>query len=182
MDVDGGNEAMQALEALPGALTAVQETPLAFKLHYRAIGLIWATAMDDQIQAARINLTNHLAAGDDIWIPLLESMIGQTTGPDPEIDAFIDVEEMFMKAERDYLSIPILKLHSEYLAQQVARAASGSENLPDGFLELYSVELASARMKALAAKAEAHLAKSHEIWDAWVEWELERHDGLPQDI
>ncbi|KAG9040601.1 Splicing factor [Tulasnella sp. UAMH 9824] len=182
MDVDGGDESIQALEALPEALTAVQETPLAFKLHYRAIKLIWATAMDDQIQAARINLTNHLAVGDDIWIPLLESMVGQTTGLDPQIDAFIDVEEMFMKAERDYLSIPILKLHSEYLVQQVARAASGSENLPDGFLELYSVELASARMKGLAAKAEAHLAKSHEIWDAWMEWELERHDDLPQDI
>lgn len=64
MDVDGGDETIQALEALPEAFTAVQQTPLAFKLHYRAIGLIEATAMDDQIQAARTHLTNHLAAGD----------------------------------------------------------------------------------------------------------------------
>ncbi|KIO31343.1 hypothetical protein M407DRAFT_220481 [Tulasnella calospora MUT 4182] len=181
MDVDQVDPAMQALEALPEVLTSVQETPLAYKLHYRAIALVEAAGMEDQLQAARINLTNYLAAGDDIWIPLLESKIAQTTGSDAEIDAFIDVEEMFLKAERDYLSLPILKIHSEYLVQQVARAASSSEDLPDGFDELYAVQSVSARMKGLATKAEVHIAKSHEIWDAWMEWEMEWHDDLPQD-
>ncbi|KAG8973011.1 Splicing factor [Tulasnella sp. 425] len=181
MDVDQADPAMQALEALPEALTAVQETPLAYTLHYRALALLQAIGMEDQLEAARNTLTNYLAVADDIWIPLLESKIAQTNVPDVEIDAFIDVEEMFMKAERDYLSIPIFKVHLEYLIRQVERAASGSEALPEGFLELYATESVSARMRSLAAKAEGHLARSHEIWDIWMEWELERHDDLPQD-
>lgn len=181
MDVDQADPAMQALEALPEALTAVQETPLAYTLHYRALALLQAIGMEDQLHAAQNTLTNYLAAADDIWIPLLGSKIAQTNVPDVEIDAFIDVEEMFMKAERDYLSIPVFKVHSEYLIQQVERAASDSATLPDGFLELYATESVSARMRGLAAKAEGHLARSHEIWDIWMEWELERHDNLSED-
>ncbi|KAG8901729.1 hypothetical protein FRC01_009752, partial [Tulasnella sp. 417] len=64
MDVDEADPTMQALEALPEALTSVQETPLAYKLQYRALALIEATGMDDQLQAARTNLTDYLAAGD----------------------------------------------------------------------------------------------------------------------
>ncbi|KAG8982971.1 Splicing factor, partial [Tulasnella sp. 427] len=77
--------------------------------------------------------------------------------------------------------IPILKLYADYLIRQVERAESIAEGLPDGFLELYAVDSISTRLKGLASKAEPHLAKSHEVWDIWMEWEINRQDSLSQD-
>lgn len=57
-------------------------------------------------------------------------------------------------------AIPILKLHLEYLVQQVARADGDEmETLPEGFEQLYAVESVQGRMRGLAVKAEPHLAK-----------------------
>ncbi|KAG8985477.1 hypothetical protein FRB90_004683, partial [Tulasnella sp. 427] len=103
MDIDQADPTLQALEALPAALMAAQESPLSYTAHYRAMGLLEATGMEDQLPAARTNLTNYLAAADDVWIPLLQSKIAETDAAEPEIDVFIDLEEMFLKAERDYL-------------------------------------------------------------------------------
>lgn len=72
MDIDH-DPAVQALEALPDALTAVQENPLRVANHYKALELIEATGMDDQLEAARLNFVAHLAATDGVCISPIDA-------------------------------------------------------------------------------------------------------------
>lgn len=99
MDVDM-NEA-DALEALSGILERITENPYDIGLHAEHIRIARATGMDDQVESALDMMTAFWAAGEDVWLPLLQRKIAATN-----LDAREDLQsilDLFARAEQDYL-------------------------------------------------------------------------------
>lgn len=90
-----------ALEALVGAITLLNDNPYDIALHAQHVRLARETGMDDQLESALDMVTTFYASGDHIWLPLVELKIkGTDVGTTQGIK---DVLAMFERAEADYL-------------------------------------------------------------------------------
>ncbi len=99
MDVDM-NEA-DALEALSSVLERLTDNPYDIALHAEHIRIARATGMEDQVESALEMMTAFWAAGEDVWLPLVQHKIAASNLDSPEdLRAILD---LFTRAERDYL-------------------------------------------------------------------------------
>ena len=96
----------EALEALSNLLTDLAAHPYDLSLHVQHVNLATSTGLEEQVQAAREMLTNYWAAGDEIWLPLIEN---KEKSVDLDTDEGLqDVLELYEQAENDYLcALPI---------------------------------------------------------------------------
>ena len=99
MDVDM-NEA-DSLEALSGVLERLTENPYDISLHAEHIRIARATGMDDQVDSALEMMTAFWAAGDYVWLPLLEKKLKEVDLDSAE--GILDILALFDRAEVDYL-------------------------------------------------------------------------------
>ncbi|KAG8906149.1 Splicing factor [Tulasnella sp. 403] len=190
MDVERTLETVSSpdvLTRLTEILSEIEHKPLSHSLHYQHIALAEQSGKVEHIPTACNTFVSCVAATDDVWLPLLDARIMETKCTGATLDAFIQVEEAFKQAERDYLwpnyrvsqppAIPLLEAHLRFLT---SNAVAACENVPqpDGFTDFYSSDIVSTRAWAVVAKAEYHLAKSHEIWDMCMEWEQSRLEQL----
>ncbi|KAJ7714178.1 hypothetical protein B0H16DRAFT_1808225, partial [Mycena metata] len=90
------------------------------------------------------------------------------------LDTVNGVEELlalYTRAEGDYLSIPILKKHIEFI---LARFEHYSETpKPQELGELFSVDWTRAALSQVVDKGIWHLTKGNLLWDQLRDWELE---------
>ncbi|KAG8984483.1 Splicing factor [Tulasnella sp. JGI-2019a] len=179
MEVDEETPVLQALEAISGVITQLAEKPMSYRLHYQSIALARCTGMEEELETARRTLTTYLAASDNVWEPLLGKAVAVATVDAASAQDSVETEALFERAERDYLSIPILKMHLDYLFSQASRAVQSDIIHPEGFSEIYDASAVSDRARAVAEKGARHLSKSHEVWDLWMNWEEERLITLP---
>lgn len=90
-----------ALEALANAVTALTNNPYDITLHAQHVRLARETGMDDQLEAALDMVTTFWAAGDYVWLPLLDlKMKNENLETAEGIKAVLD---LFERAEADYL-------------------------------------------------------------------------------
>lgn len=89
-----------SLEALADLLTQISENPYDISLHAKHIQLASASGMEDQLVAARQMLTAYWPAGDEVWLPTIESRIQK--GADTFEDT-LEILALFQTAEEDYL-------------------------------------------------------------------------------
>lgn len=90
-----------ALEALANAVTALTNNPYDITLHAQHVRLARETGMDDQLEAALDMVTTFWAAGDYVWLPLLDLKIKNESLETAEgIKAVLG---LFERAEADYL-------------------------------------------------------------------------------
>ncbi|KAG8924802.1 Splicing factor [Tulasnella sp. 418] len=172
MDIDDNQATLDALDALSSLLPALQQTPLSYKLHYQYLRLVKTAGLDDQLTPARETLVANLAAADDIWAPLLQAKVEEFQfQPTITPDSFSAIDLLFEQAEADYLSIPILKMHLEFLVDQHALAHQPSNKMYNGLSELCSNDNISQKLRAISRKASVHFSRGHEVWDARIEWE-----------
>ena len=90
-----------ALEALAGVLTSLTGNPYDITLHAQHVRLARETGMDDQLEAALDMVTAFWAAGDYVWLPLLDSKRNAV-----DLDSTKGIKAMlalFERAEGDYL-------------------------------------------------------------------------------
>ena len=99
MDIDM-NEA-DALEALSAILERLTDNPYDIALHVEHIRIARATGMEDQVDAALDMVTTFWAAGDAVWLPLLERKIATSDLQSP--DDLKATLQLFTRAEGDYL-------------------------------------------------------------------------------
>lgn len=94
------DEEAQALDNLERILSALAETPYNLALHVEHIAVA-RTLTREELLAAYDMTTTYLPMGDEIWIPVLESMLrGEDLG---EVDGCLLILENFARAEADYL-------------------------------------------------------------------------------
>ncbi|KAI0712607.1 RNA-binding protein Prp24 [Earliella scabrosa] len=169
MDVDM-NEA-DALEALSGILERITENPYDIGLHAEHIRIARATGMDDQVESALDMMTAFWAAGEDVWLPLLQRKIA-TTNLDVRED-LQSILDLFARAEQDYLSIPILQKHLEFIVERFEHFVEAGGR-PEALGELFSPNWTHEAMSKVVAKGSGHLTKSHLLFDVQRDWEFER--------
>ena len=90
-----------ALEALSNVLDNLSQNPYDISLHAKHIAVAAKTGAKDHVQSARQMMTGYLAAGEDVWIPLLEEKQNSA-----DLNTLAGVSEtlaLYNRAEEDYL-------------------------------------------------------------------------------
>lgn len=90
-----------ALEALANTLTLLTENPYDLTLHAQHVRLAREISMEDQLEAALDMVTTFWAAGDYVWLPLLDIKM-KSAGID-SAEGISAVLALFERAEADYL-------------------------------------------------------------------------------
>jgi hypothetical protein len=92
----------QTLDALADLLTLLSEKPFDISLHAQHIRLAQAAeGMESELQTALEMVPNILAAGEEVWIPLINAKESSL-----DLESAIGVEELlvlYARAEADYL-------------------------------------------------------------------------------
>lgn len=111
-------DGVESLEALSNILTSISENPYDFPLHVQHINVAETLGEDQQDQAlsAREMMTGFWAAGEEVWLPLINAKKA-SVDLDTE-EGVAEVLEVYEKAEDDYLceaqvstiTFPILNL------------------------------------------------------------------------
>ncbi|KIJ64460.1 hypothetical protein HYDPIDRAFT_111787 [Hydnomerulius pinastri MD-312] len=131
--------------------------------------------MESQVGVAQEMATNYLAVGDDVWLPLINA---KTTSADLDIPTGAsEVLDLYTRAEEDYLSIPILQRHIEFLVDRHAHYAT--LETPEESGGLFSTPWTREAIAAVVAKGTGHLTKSRLLWEAQKDWELEMLETAP---
>ncbi|KAH9890065.1 RNA-binding protein Prp24 [Cubamyces lactineus] len=164
------NEA-DSLEALSGVLERLTENPYDISLHAEHIRIARSTGMEDQVDSALEMMTAFWAAGEEVWLPLIERKLHTSSLDAPDdLRAILD---LFTRAEQDYLSVPILQKHLEFLVDRFDHLAQ-LESKPDGLEELFSPEWMHETMTKVVSLGIGHITQGHLLWDIQRDWELER--------
>lgn len=108
-----------ALEALSTLLTEISENPYNFSLHAQHLKLASSSELADaeQVDSAREMMSSYFAAGDELWVPLIEGKERALESADGEMGVALEelqeVLQTYERAEKDYLCacIPVLVLH-----------------------------------------------------------------------
>ncbi|KAH9925424.1 RNA-binding protein Prp24 [Epithele typhae] len=169
MDVDM-NEA-DALDALATVLGRIADDPYNLTLHVEHILLARATNMDEQIDSALDMVTAYWATSDAVWLPILERKIAAS-----DLQSADDLQatlDLFVRAEGDYLSIPILQKHIQFLVERYEAFAEQGER-PGALGDMFSAAWMSENMSQICSHGVPHLTQSHLLFDLRRDWELER--------
>ncbi|KAH9035591.1 hypothetical protein EDB84DRAFT_1485100 [Lactarius hengduanensis] len=168
----------QALDALSNVISALSETPFDLSLHAQHIQLAAAAGMDDQVHVARETLTTYYTCADDVWLPLLEEK--KKTANLDSIDSVLSVLQAYKLAEDDYLSIPLLRQHIDFLIDRHAYFSSSSANsvLPE---VPFSREWTHKALNAVVARGVGHITQGHLLWDALRDWEIDNLSTVLSD-
>jgi hypothetical protein len=89
------------VEALSRILDAISANPYHLALHVQHIKLATESGDSEQAQAARDMLTGFHAAGDEVWLPLLDAK--ETAEEVATIEGMETVSSLYRRAEEDYL-------------------------------------------------------------------------------
>lgn len=164
----------QSLEALGNIYSELAKKPYDVSLHIKHINLAQtAQGMEMEFQAAQEMMTEFLAAGDDVWLPLIRA---KENSVDP--NAAEDVEEllnMYTRAESDYLcecvylhrvqhinvhtlAIPLLQQHLQYLIDRHT-AYLGDEAKPTTLGGLFSTDWTRQAIDEVVNKGTRHLTQ-----------------------
>jgi hypothetical protein len=90
------------LDSLASILGELEQKPYDVALHAKHISLAQsADGFESQVHAAREMFTHFMAAGDHVWIPLIEA---KETSADLNSTAGLEeVLALYLRAEEDYL-------------------------------------------------------------------------------
>lgn len=91
---------MDDLEALSTVLTKLSEEPYDLPTHIQHLNLA-ATAGEEQANEAREMFAAYWAAGDEVWIPLIDAK--KRSSNIDSVSGAQEVHELYDKAEGDYL-------------------------------------------------------------------------------
>ena len=96
----------ESLEALSNVLTAISENPHDVSLHAQHINIAetLGDGQQDQALSAREMMAGFLAAGEEVWFPLINAKKA-SVDLDTE-EGVAEVLEVYEKAEDDYLCEP----------------------------------------------------------------------------
>ncbi|KAL4073262.1 hypothetical protein V8B97DRAFT_1953447 [Scleroderma yunnanense] len=177
--MDEVNDEASGLERLADLITELSANPYDISLHAEHISLSLALPdMESEVTVAREMAVNYLAMGDEVWVPLIESKAASVDVDTPA--GALEVLEAYADAERDYLSIPILQKHVEFLIDRHAYF-SALDSKPEELGELFSTGWTREAIGTVVAKGLGHLTKSQQIWKLQSDWELEMLGAAPEE-
>ncbi|KAJ3554397.1 hypothetical protein NM688_g3135 [Phlebia brevispora] len=167
-----------ALEALANTLTLLTENPYDISLHAQNVRLARATEMEDQLEAALDMVKTFWAAGDYVWIPLIDIKVKAADLKSAE--GLQEILKLFERAEEDYLSIQLLKKHVNFIIQQHKQFQEDGTR-PEELGELFSTQWTLDEMQKVVEHGIGHLTESQELWDLQREYIMELLESASGD-
>ncbi|KAG6918338.1 hypothetical protein DXG01_015197 [Tephrocybe rancida] len=169
------NEA-QSLDALAKVLNDLSERPYDLNLHKQHVQLARSLeGMEAEATSACEMLVDFLAAGDQVWNTLIEA---KESSVDLETAEGVDeLLSVYSRAESDYLSIPILQKHLQFLIDRHEQYA-GEDPKPSALGDLFSTTWTRTAITEVVNKGLKHLTKSHVLWDLQRDWELQQLESV----
>ncbi|KAF7346103.1 ATP-dependent DNA helicase PIF1 [Mycena sanguinolenta] len=165
----------QTLDALANVLGEIERNPYDISLHAKHLGLTQSLeGMQEDALAAMEMMTSFFAVGEDVWLALIKAK-EETL----DLDSANGVEELlalYKRAEEDYLSIPILKRHAEFILGRCERYSDTEK--PQELGELFSDDWTREALQEIVNKGIWHWSQSHLLWDQLCEWELQKLQNL----
>ncbi|KIK08003.1 hypothetical protein K443DRAFT_1909 [Laccaria amethystina LaAM-08-1] len=169
------DDGSQALEAYANILDQISEDPYNASLHAQHIRLAQSLqGMDAEAQTALEMMSEFLAAGDDVWLPLIQAKESAVNLQSP--DGVDELLTLYDRAEADYLSIPILQKHLQFLVDNHARYL-GEELKPADLEDVFSTQWTRGAIAGVVSKGINHLTQSHLLWDIQRDWEMQVLEG-----
>ncbi|KAG7088223.1 hypothetical protein E1B28_012240 [Marasmius oreades] len=109
-------------------------------------------------------------AGDEVWLPLIDAK--EKSSDMNSAQDMLELLALYERAEGDYLSIPLLKRHLEFIFSRYEAYATENNEKPEEFGEMFSIDWTRLNMTDVK-KGTGHLTESHLLWDQLQEWESE---------
>ncbi|KAK2465199.1 hypothetical protein APHAL10511_002553 [Amanita phalloides] len=162
----------ESLDVLANIINELSEKPYDIALHAKHIKFSQTLdGMESEVQTAMEMLPEFLAAGEDVWLYLLEKReesvdLNTATGVN-------DLLALYNRAEADYLSIPILKRHLQFLLDHHSEYHSGEDMRPTELGEIFTTEWTREAIADVVNKGVDHLTQSHLLWDQQRDWEMD---------
>jgi hypothetical protein len=95
------------LDSLANLLNDIAESPYDFSLHVQHIRLVKSDpSLESQIIPACEMFTSCFAAGDEIWMPIIDAKQAEINFDSSSKEQFEDLLRTYDSAERDYLCAP----------------------------------------------------------------------------
>ncbi|KAG6841698.1 hypothetical protein C0991_007968 [Blastosporella zonata] len=180
----------QSLDALAKVLNDISERPYDLSLHKHHVQLSQSLdGMEGQVTSACEMFVDFLAAGELVWTMLIEAK--EKSADLRTAEGVEEVLAVYTRAEADYLSIPILQKHLQFLIDHHEQYASENSK-PDALGDLFSTPWTRTAITEVVNKGLGHLAKvraavpfengyilrrktqSNLLWDVQRDWELQQ--------
>jgi len=165
----------ESLDALSNILSSVAERPYDISVHAQHVKLAQSLeGMEAEAQSAMEMMTQLVAAGDEVWLPLLDakeqSVDLETMGGAEEL------LELYSRAERDYLcayenicttnsmlnryeAIPILQKHLNFLVERHGLYVSGEQLRPETLEDVFTTTWTRTAIDEVVQKGLGHLTE-----------------------
>ncbi|BGP20599.1 hypothetical protein JCM10213_007133 [Rhodosporidiobolus nylandii] len=190
-------------------LEQLQQSPYNRELHDDRIRLAKTLGLDDEVEQAREALAGVYALSEAGWTEWTEERKARlpAAGAVEDVSPFLELVELYRRANRDYLSIPLLTAFSSWviasyyaaqgLAPPVPATEDGDEDAamqpaegrkvgePDQLLAVvFSLEEVRAIAEEVAKRAGAHLSQSSQVWALWRDFEMDllKMDPSPDQL
>ncbi|KAI0036479.1 hypothetical protein K488DRAFT_41187 [Vararia minispora EC-137] len=167
---------MDSLQALADVLTALSENPLDISLHIQHISLA-EHAGDEQATEAREMMTAYWAVGDEVWMPLIDAKAHAV-----DVDTVAgaqEVHELYKRAEGDYLSVPLLKAHAEFVIARHAHFVETDAELGEN--GAFTASWTRSALENIVQNATKHTAEGNAVWMLYRDWEIEVLEAASAD-
>ncbi|KAF8349290.1 hypothetical protein F5887DRAFT_945363 [Amanita rubescens] len=162
----------QLLDSLATIINDLSERPHDITLHAKHIKLAQSVqGLHSELQTAMEMLPVFLAAGEDVWLYLLDQK--QNAVDLDTADGVTELLAWYERAEADYLSIPILQRHLQFLLDKHAKYHSSGEMRPPELDEIFTTDWTREAITEVVNKGIGHLTQSHLLWDQQRDWEME---------
>ncbi|KAF9483427.1 hypothetical protein BDN70DRAFT_799974 [Pholiota conissans] len=162
----------ESLDALANILTTLAEKPYDVAAHSQHIRLAQSLeGMENEAQSAMEMMVQIMAVGDEVWLPVLSA---KEQAVDLETEEGVqELLAMYARAENDYLSIPILQKHLNFLIERHGIYAAEDKVKPEALGEIFSTAWTREAIENVVKKGTGHLMQSFKLWDTQRDWEME---------
>ncbi|GAA5854941.1 hypothetical protein JCM9279_003579 [Rhodotorula babjevae] len=193
MAADAQDPQVQAYSAL---LEQLNDAPYDRSLHEQRIALSRQLALTDEVDQARNGLAQYFPLSQAEWTAWLDDRkAALPSAPTEDVAPYLELVELYRRASRDHLSIPLLVSWSQwtianyYLSQGLSAApppadaddedaamepASRKVGEPDELLGVvFSLEEVRGVCDEVLNVAGAHIAESSKVWSVWRDFEMD---------
>ncbi|KAF9013425.1 hypothetical protein BDQ17DRAFT_1386973 [Cyathus striatus] len=169
----------ESLNAFADSLAKIEQNPYDVNLHIEHIRLAQSLdGMEAELQSALEMVPEFLAVGEEVWLPLIEAKEAAVNLSTKE--GVEELVRLYERAENDYLSIPILLKHVQFLINKHTEYHGEEPTpIPEELGNVFSTEWTRLAIERVVEKGIGHLMKSHLLWDARRDWEVERLQSTP---
>ncbi|GAA5869364.1 hypothetical protein JCM8547_008653 [Rhodosporidiobolus lusitaniae] len=186
-----------AVQHYSSLLEQLATTPYQRDLHLDRIRLAKELSLDDEVEQAREAWTSVSPLNDAEWTEWLEERKAALPPPGTteDVTSFLEVIELYRRANRDYLSIPLLTafsrwvISSYYAAHGLAppSSAADEEGYEDTAMSVerkvgevdqilsvvFSLDEVREIREEVLKKGGVHLSQSSALWSLWRDFELD---------